>query len=57
VLTDAPMSFGIIPKEHWYQPDWIDEEKATQSRMKMMLQGIIYAGEAVVTKGEVMLKF
>ncbi|KAF4614774.1 hypothetical protein D9613_003068 [Agrocybe pediades] len=44
VLTDAPVHFGQIPPEHWYQPDWIDEEHARQSREHMMSQGIIYAG-------------
>lgn len=38
------MQFGLIPSEHWKQPAWIDEEKATASRVKMMSQGIIYAG-------------
>lgn len=44
VLTDAPISFGQIPREHWYQPDWVDEDKARNGRLKMMAQGIIYAG-------------
>jgi len=44
VLTDAPVSFGQIPHDHWYQPDWIDENKARSGRLHMMAQGIIYAG-------------
>lgn len=44
VLTDAPVHFGQIPAEHWYQPEWIDEEQATANRLRMMAQGIIYAG-------------
>ncbi|KAJ7429936.1 glycosyltransferase family 15 protein [Mycena galericulata] len=44
VLTDAPISFGLIPHEHWVQPDWIDEEKARHGRQKMMNQRIIYGG-------------
>ncbi|KAG6890686.1 hypothetical protein C0995_005058 [Termitomyces sp. Mi166 len=44
VLTDAPISFGLIPREHWFQPDWIDEHKAKAGRAKLMWQGIIYAG-------------
>ncbi|KAJ7774597.1 glycosyltransferase family 15 protein [Mycena maculata] len=44
VLTDAPVSFGLIPREHWVQPDWIDEERARQGRLKMMNQRIIYGG-------------
>lgn len=45
ILTDAPISFGVIPKEHWYQPDWIDENMARAARRKMELQRIIYAGK------------
>ncbi|KAF9005662.1 glycosyltransferase family 15 protein [Cyathus striatus] len=45
VLTDAPISFGLIPKEHWYQPEWIDENRARNGRLSMMAQGIIYAGK------------
>jgi alpha 1,2-mannosyltransferase len=43
-LTDAEVHFGVIPPEHWYQPDWIDEEKAQEGRMKLMQQNIIYGG-------------
>ncbi|KAJ3549442.1 hypothetical protein NMY22_g886 [Coprinellus aureogranulatus] len=44
VLSDSPMHFGLVPSEQWNQPDWIDEGKALASRVKMMSQGIIYAG-------------
>ncbi|TFL07640.1 glycosyltransferase family 15 protein [Pterulicium gracile] len=43
ILTDAPLHFGLIPATHWYQPDWIDEKKATESRRRMKQKGIIYA--------------
>ncbi|GAW10328.1 glycosyltransferase family 15 protein [Lentinula edodes] len=44
VLTRAPIFFGLIPKEHWFQPDWIDEDRARAGRQKMMAQRIIYGG-------------
>ncbi|KAK2466906.1 hypothetical protein APHAL10511_001164 [Amanita phalloides] len=44
VLTDAPVSFGQIPKDHWIQPDWIDEDRARRGRLQLLSQGIIYAG-------------
>lgn len=43
-LTDAEVHYGIIPKEDWYQPDSIDEEKATEARKKMMENSVIYGG-------------
>jgi hypothetical protein len=43
-LTDAPVSFGVIKPEHWYQPDWIDEDKATLSRQNMEKNQVIYGG-------------
>ncbi|KAF9264669.1 glycosyltransferase family 15 protein [Marasmius fiardii PR-910] len=44
VITQSPVSFGLIPKEHWFQPEWIDEGRARAGREKMMSQGIIYGG-------------
>ena len=44
-LTDAPVSFGLIEHDHWYQPDSIDEEKATASRKEMEKNKVIYGGE------------
>ncbi|KAJ7787774.1 hypothetical protein B0H14DRAFT_3505100 [Mycena olivaceomarginata] len=28
----AGVSFGLVPKEHWFQPEWIDEDKARAGR-------------------------
>jgi len=44
VLTDAPVHFGLIQPEHWYQPEWIDEDLARRGRLRMMEQGVIYGG-------------
>lgn len=44
VLTSAQIEFGVIPHDHWYQPDWIDEDKATKARDKMIADNIIYGG-------------
>ncbi|KAJ6630816.1 glycosyltransferase family 15 protein [Mycena sp. CBHHK59/15] len=44
VLTNAPISFGLIPPKHWVQPDWIDEDRARQGRQKLMKQRVIYGG-------------
>ncbi|KAK7467143.1 hypothetical protein VKT23_004202 [Stygiomarasmius scandens] len=43
-LTDAQVQFGLIPAEHWYQPDSIDEAKATASRNEMVKNNVIYGG-------------
>ncbi|GAW07358.1 glycosyltransferase family 15 protein [Lentinula edodes] len=40
--TNAPVYFGLIPKEHWVQPAWIDEDKAEESRKRLKGQNIIY---------------
>ena len=44
VITSAPVYFGQIPEEHWYQPPWIDETKAQEGRNKMEEEGVIYGG-------------
>jgi alpha 1,2-mannosyltransferase len=38
------MEFGLIPRDHWFQPGWIDEEKAKAGREQMVKENIIYGG-------------
>jgi len=40
VLASGPVHFGQIPADHWHQPSWIDEAKATEEREKMVKDGI-----------------
>ena len=44
-LTDATVQFGLIPPDHWHQPKWIDESKATAERDKMVANNVIYGGK------------
>ncbi|KZT22765.1 glycosyltransferase family 15 protein [Neolentinus lepideus HHB14362 ss-1] len=44
VITTTPVSFGRIPHDHWFQPSWIDEGKASAGRKKMEDDGVIYGG-------------
>lgn len=44
VLSPSLMEFGVIPHDHWYQPSWIDEEKAEAARKKMEEDNVIYGG-------------
>ena len=48
-MTDAPVEFGLIPHDDWYQPDWIDEERAAAGRQKMVDNNIIYGGASSLT--------
>jgi len=43
-VTSSKTSYGLIPKEHWYQPDWIDEDKAKNAREEMVQNKVIYGG-------------
>ncbi|KAF9246500.1 glycosyltransferase family 15 protein [Melanogaster broomeanus] len=43
-LTNAPVEFGLIPEEHWVQPQWIDENRASAAREDMMKNNVIYGG-------------
>jgi alpha 1,2-mannosyltransferase len=43
-LTRSRIEFGLIPHEQWYQPDFIDEEKATAARQQMVADNVIYGG-------------
>ncbi|KAI0354535.1 glycosyltransferase family 15 protein [Trametes cingulata] len=40
----GPVTFGQIPREHWFQPGWVDEERARAGREKMVQDNIIYGG-------------
>lgn len=42
--TNAPVYFGLIPRDHWVQPAWVDEIKASESRERLKEQNIIYGG-------------
>jgi alpha 1,2-mannosyltransferase len=41
-LVSGTTHYGIIPKEHWSYPDWIDLEKASKTREDMGQRKIIY---------------
>ncbi|KAJ6547579.1 glycosyltransferase family 15 protein [Mycena capillaripes] len=43
-LTDSPVQFGLIPREHWVQPEWIDEKRASAARAEMQKNNVIYGG-------------
>lgn len=43
-LASGPVYFGLIPHDHWYQPDWIDEQKAEAARNELVEKGVIYGG-------------
>ncbi|KAJ1926320.1 alpha 1,2-mannosyltransferase 2.4.1, partial [Linderina pennispora] len=36
--------FGLIPKEHWSYPEWINQTKAAEVRKDMAERKIIYGG-------------
>ncbi|KAI8913917.1 nucleotide-diphospho-sugar transferase [Powellomyces hirtus] len=38
----SELLFGLIPREHWSYPDWIDQEKAKVARKEMREKNVIY---------------
>ncbi|PPQ96227.1 hypothetical protein CVT26_005599 [Gymnopilus dilepis] len=44
MIASSKVEFGVIPRDHWYQPEWIDEAKATLSRHAMVSEDVIYGG-------------
>jgi len=42
MLTNANASYGLIPQEHWIQPEWIDENRAKAGRREMMRHRVLY---------------
>ncbi|PNS18746.1 O-glycoside alpha-1,2-mannosyltransferase 4 [Sphaceloma murrayae] len=45
-LTSGHAKYGLIPKEHWSFPEWIDQDKARLAREDMARRKIIY-GDSV----------
>lgn len=43
-LVSGRTKYGLIPKEHWGYPDWIDQDRARKARKQMDEDGIIYGG-------------
>ncbi|CED85436.1 glycosyltransferase family 15 protein [Phaffia rhodozyma] len=41
-LTKARCSYGLIEPDHWRQPSWINEEKASAAREEMIKKKVIY---------------
>ncbi|KAK6200469.1 glycolipid 2-alpha-mannosyltransferase [Scheffersomyces amazonensis] len=41
-MTSGNTKYGLIPKEHWSYPDFIDLDKAAKARQKMKEEKIIY---------------
>lgn len=41
-LVSGKTHYGLIPKEHWSFPEWIDEDKAAKVREDMKERKIIY---------------
>jgi alpha 1,2-mannosyltransferase len=44
LVVSGQVYFGQIPEDHWYQPSWINETKATEGRHKMEEENVIYGG-------------
>ncbi|KAM5438646.1 alpha 1,2-mannosyltransferase 2.4.1 [Microsporum ferrugineum] len=41
-LVSGKTHYGLIPKEHWSYPDWIDQNKAAETRKAMKAKEVIY---------------
>jgi alpha 1,2-mannosyltransferase len=44
-LANSTVEFGVVPEEHWNQPDWIDEDKATRARSRLVAARVKYGGK------------
>nr|GAT55985.1 glycosyltransferase family 15 protein [Mycena chlorophos] len=44
LLPESAVSFGLIPKEHWNQPDWIDVARQNAAMKTMQSRNVKYGG-------------
>ena len=42
-MTRGEVHFGLIPKEHWSYPSWVNQTKAAEGRKKMSEDHVICA--------------
>ncbi|KAF7305353.1 Glycosyltransferase family 15 protein [Mycena chlorophos] len=43
-VVSGQIMYGQVPREHWVQPDWIDEDLATKGRDALVADNVIYGG-------------
>eukprot|EP00128_Syssomonas_multiformis_P005401 Colp12_sorted_trinity150504_noHs@1860 len=43
-LTSAEVEFGVVPREHWDIPDFIDQDRMQKAMQKLEAQNVIYGG-------------
>ncbi|GAA5839356.1 hypothetical protein JCM5353_000380 [Sporobolomyces roseus] len=43
-IASGTCKYGLVPKEHWEEPKWIDEDKASKARKEMEEKKVIYGG-------------
>jgi len=43
-VASGPVFYGLVPQEHWVQPEWIDEDRATKGREQLVAENVIYGG-------------
>ncbi|KAJ7026979.1 glycosyltransferase family 15 protein [Mycena alexandri] len=43
-VASGEVFYGQVPREHWVQPDWIDEDRATKGREQLVADNVIYGG-------------
>ncbi|KAK7039323.1 glycosyltransferase family 15 protein [Favolaschia claudopus] len=43
-VVSSEVQYGQVPREHWVQPEWIDEDRATKGRDQLVAENVIYGG-------------
>jgi hypothetical protein len=52
-LTNASIQFGVVPKDQWNPPHWINESRATTSRLDMAKNAVLYGGNLSLITSDV----
>jgi hypothetical protein len=40
LITKSKVEFGLVPAEHWDQPQWINETEASLTRQGLLKDGV-----------------
>ncbi|KAG8967528.1 alpha 1,2-mannosyltransferase 2.4.1 [Tulasnella sp. 425] len=50
-IISTKAEYGVIPPEHWYQPEWIDEERAAKGRMALQQKEFFFRHPLMLKPG------
>ncbi|KAJ7740102.1 glycolipid 2-alpha-mannosyltransferase-domain-containing protein [Mycena metata] len=55
-VASGEVFYGQVPREHWVQPDWVDEDRATKGREQLVADNVICGGSVSYRTGVALIR-